>query len=490
MNLSAISDPKAYIASLSREEKAVLDRLLEPELGRVVSAERFPAGWSPRPYQSHAWNYLESGGKRACLIWHRRSGKDDLALNWAARAAHLRVGEYWHMLPEASQGRKAIWEAVSPHTGRRRIDQAFPLETRAQTRENDMVIRFRNGSLWRVVGSDNYNSLLGSTPVGIVFSEWALADPQAYGFLRPILAENGGWVVFITTPRGANHARKTYDGFRNETDCFAEVLTVDQTGVFTKEQLARELREYQHDYGEDEGNALFEQEYYCSFEAALIGSYYGSYLNRALKSGRIGPVPIERAALVHTSWDLGVSDSTAIWFIQCVGKERRLIDYHEASGVGLDEYARVLDQKQKQHNWIYGLHYFPHDIEHRELGNKGLSRVDTLKGLGIKATVVPQHNVNDGVNAVRRMLDMTWIDEKNCERGLNALRNYRRVWDEKLKMFRDAPLHDWSSHGADALRTFAAGHREAKERIGLPTFPQPSYAGLPTERGTGWMGRR
>ncbi len=363
------------------------------------------------------------------------------------------------------------------------------MELRARTREQDMVIQFKSGSLWRVVGSDNYESLLGSTPAGVVFSEWALADPNAWAFLRPILIENGGWAMFITTPRGSNHARTTLSLAQSEPAWFAQVLAAKDTEVFTPAQLAGELKEYQHDYGEEEGEALFEQEYNCSFEAALIGSYYGAYLNRMLKEGRIGSVPIDRAALVHTSWDLGVSDSTAIWFIQCVGKERRLVDYHEASGIGLDEYVRVLEDKRQAHKWVYGRHYFPHDIEVRELGNKGLSRSDTLAGLGVKATVVPLHNVMDGINAARRLLDATWIDEKRCERGLNALRNYRRAWDEKLKMFRDAPLHDWSSHGADALRTFASGFREAKAKAPDVRMPKLPTMTLPAHRGTGWMAR-
>ncbi len=484
---------EAYIAGLTNQAKAELDRMLGPQLIGQCQASKIASlrQWEPRLYQRHLWDYLDGGGTRACVIWHRRSGKDDVALNWAARAAHLRVGEYWHMLPEAVQGRKVVWDAVSPHTGRKRVDQAFPLEMREKTREQDMVIQFKNGSLWRVVGSDNYNSLMGATPVGIVFSEWALADPNAWAFLRPILMENGGWAIFITTPRGNNHAKTTLDLARQEDGWFAEVLSAEKTGVFRAEQLETELRELQHDYGQEEGSALFEQEYNCSFESALVGAYYGAYLMRATKEGRIGNVPIDRGILVHTAWDLGVSDSTAIWFIQCVGKERRLIDYHEASGVGLDEYARVLAEKQKQYGWIYGLHYFPHDIEHRELGNKGLSRVDTLASLGIKAKVVPASNVNDGINAVRRMLDSTWIDEKRCERGLNALRNYQRAWNDKLKMFSDAALHNWASHGADSLRTFACGHREAKEKPPMrPQMPKmPSYASTPHDRGVGWMGR-
>ena len=481
------ADCRTYIAGLSAEDKAELDRLIAPRTPEEVAAATLPADWGLRYYQVKAWDYLSGGGKRACLVWHRRSGKDDVALNWAAVAAHKRVGEYWHMLPETSQARKAIWDAVSPHTGRRRIDQAFPAHLRANKRNQEMAIDFKNGSLWRVVGSDNYESLLGSTPCGVVFSEWALADPNAWAFLRPILRENNGWALFITTPRGANHALKTLHLAQHDDKWFAEVLPVAKTGVFTPEQLADELRELKHDYGEEEGAALFEQEYNCSFESALIGSYYGTYLNRAQKDGRIGKIPIDRAVPVHTAWDLGVSDSTAIWFIQCVGKERRLIDYHEASGVGLDEYARVLGEKRDRYRWIYGNHYFPHDITVRELGNPGLSREDTLRGLGIKATVVPRHNVNDGINAVRRMLDAAWIDEERCERGLNALRNYRREWDERLKMFRDSALHDWSSHSADALRSFGSGFKDPKEKpapVMTITMPNVDYG---AHRGAGWM---
>lgn len=479
-----MDDPCSFISSLDIKQKAELDQIIAAELETIVVADTFPRDWKPRFYQQKAWDYLNTGGKRACLIWHRRSGKDDIALNWASKAAHLRIGEYWHMLPEASQARKAIWDAVSPHTGRRRIDQAFPVDVRANTRKNDMAIEFKNGSLWRVVGSDNYESLLGSTPAGIVFSEWALADPNAWAFLRPILIENGGWALFITTPRGSNHARKTLNLAQSDPTWFAQVLSADDTHVFSEEQLAGELKEYQHDYGKEEGEALFEQEYRCSFEAALIGSYYGAYLNRAAKEGRICKVPIDRSLLVHTGWDLGVSDSTGIWFIQRAGREYRLIDYHEAAGVGLDEYARILGQKREQYGWLYGKHYFPHDMAVRELSNGGRSRADTMQNLGYMPTIVPQSSIMDGVNATRRMLDQAWIDEERCERGLNALRNYRREWDERLKMFRDNPLHDWASHGADAIRTFACGYRDPKEKVKSANMPS---LGFERGDGTGWM---
>ena len=473
-----------HIRSLKPAEKLTFDRLF--------GLSRLPNNWTPRHYQEPVWDYLSRGGKRACLIWHRRSGKDDLALNWAAVASQRRIGDYWHMLPEQSQARKAIWDAVSPHTGERRIDQAFPPYMRERTRDADMMIRFTNGSTWRLVGSDNYNSLVGSTPAGIVFSEWALADPKADAFLRPMLAESKGWAIYITTPRGSNHALATYNLARHDPNWFAEILAADDTSVFTEAQLANELREYQKLYGVDDGRALFNQEYHCSFEGAFVGAYYGAYLTRAMREGRIGSVPIDRTLPVHTAWDLGISDATAIWFIQRAGREFRLIDYHEGSGVGLDEYARILEERQKLHRWVYGKHYFPHDVSHRELGNQGKSRIDTLKTLGLVPVVVDQSNVNDGINAVRQLLDQCWIDEKRCERGLQALRAYRREWSDKLQTFRDAPLHDSASHGADALRTFACGHREIMDKITAPPrAPLLVFeAGQKmSDRGSGWMRR-
>lgn len=485
--MGALAELEEFVRGLSPHEKAELDELIGPEeLQKAQTLSHLPHEWKPREYQFPLWDYLNEGGKRACLIWHRRSGKDDVALNWAAIAAHQRVGEYWHMLPEASQGRKVVWDAVSPHTGKRRIDQAFPRHLRDKTRDNEMVIKFKNNSIWRVVGSDNYESLLGATPAGVVFSEWALADPNAWAFLRPILAENGGWAMFITTPRGTNHAKRTLDLARSDENWFAQVLGADDTGVFTPEQLAAELHDYVGEYGKEEGRALFEQEYNCSFDSALVGSYYGAYLSRMTKDARIGNIPADRASLVHTGWDLGVSDSTAIWFIQRAGREYRLIDYHEASGVGLDEYARVLNEKRDANGWVYGFHYFPHDMAVKELSS-GKSRADTMQDLGYKPTIVPVHSIMDGVNAVRRMLDVSWINETKCERGLNALRNYRREWDDKLKMFKDSPLHDWSSHGADALRTFASGYKDPREKRKNVVVPYAStYEG---ERGTGWLGR-
>jgi phage terminase large subunit len=192
------------------------------------------------------------------------------------------------------------------------------------------------------------------------------------------------------------------------------------------------------------------------------------------------PIEINKDVKTHTAWDLGVSDSTAIWFIQCVGRERRLVDYYEASGVGLDHYAQVLNDKIREHGWKYGDHYMPHDIKHGEL-TTGRSRLQALNTLGIDAVVVPESSVLDGINVVRRMLGRTWIDLR-CERGIEALRQYRREYDDKLKDWRKNPLHDWTSHGADALRTFATGYDD-----GTTTSSDYRVRRLPSPRmGTHW----
>src|SRR3990167_126192 len=416
-----------------------------------------PNSWQPRHYQLPAWEYLEQGGKRCALVCHRRWGKDDLALHWSAVAAHTRVGSYWHMLPEYEQGRRVIWNAVNSHTGKRRIDEAFPFEVRDLTNEQEMFIRFKNGSTWQVVGSDRYDALVGAGVAGIVFSEWALANPASWGFLSPMLAENKGWALFIYTSRGRNHGWSIYQRAIQDEGWFGLRQSVDDTGVFSREALEEAHKDYQALYGAEDGDALFRQEYYCDFDAAVLGAFYGKEIRDAEAQGRIANIAVDRSVPVDTAWDLGFTDSTAIWFIQQVGRELHLIDYYDANNQGLDHYAKVLQDR----GYLYGHHYFPHDVEHHELGT-GKSRVTTLTSLKVKPVVVPLHQVNDGINATRLLFPRIWMDAKRCERGLEALRNYRREFDDKLKVYKPKPLHDWTSHGADALRCYAAGFKDSK----------------------------
>lgn len=424
---------------------------------------RLPNGWKPRPYQLPLWRYLEGGGKRAIAVWHRRSGKDDLALHWTAVSAMQKPGNHWHMLPVAKQARKAIWEAVNPHTGKRRIDEAFPPALRVSTNDQEMRIRLVNGSTWQVVGSDNYDNLVGATPIGIVFSEWALAKPSCWSFLRPILAENGGWALFVTTPRGRNHAAGMYEYAKGDPDWYASRMAADATGVFDADTLARERREYIAERGEDDGVALYEQEYMVSFDAAIVGSYYGRWMARADAEGRITALAVDRAQPIHTAWDIGVGDDTAIWVWQHNGPKIRVIDYYAASGHGVDHYVKWLTDR----GYVGGDDWVPHDAKVKEWGS-GRTRVESMIALKRRPRLVPMHGLEDGINAAREIIPICEFDAERCADGIEALRQYRREWDESRRVYKDAPLHDWSSHGSDAFRYLAMAWRELRPPVTKP----------------------
>ena len=409
---------------------------------------RLPHNWSPRPYQQDLWRYLAGGGKRAVARWHRRSGKDDVFLHWTACAAFERVGNYWYCLPEYEQARKSMWDAVNPHSGKRRVDEVFPLDIRKTTREREMMIVFGNGSTFQLVGSDNYNALMGSPPVGIVFSEYALSNPTALGYLRPILLENGGWVGFNSTPRGNNHFKSLCRLAENDPGWFYQLRTVEDTGVFTREQLEGELREMRSEHGMDYGESLWRQEYFCSFDAAVLGSIYGREMARAEQEGRCGEFAVDESVPVNTAWDLGLRDDTAIWWYQVVRGEVHVIDFHASSGKTIDEYAQIITDRAKVTGYSYGLHYLPHDAKAKTLASGGKSIQEQLAAhFGWKALrIVPALRVQDGIQAARKMLPRTWFCEKACYEGMEALKQYRREYDDQKKKLSDNPVHDWTSH--------------------------------------------
>lgn len=424
-------------------------------------------GWEPRGDQLKLWRYLAKGGLRAVEVAHRRWGKDDVALHMTMTKMMRRVGNYWHMLPQFNQCRKAVWEAVNPRTGRRRIDDVFPDELRVATRNTDMYIEIDNGSSWQLVGSDNYNALVGSPPVGIVFSEYALSDPTCWAYLSPILEENGGWAAFISTSRGNNHLKKIFDFARVTPGWFAELLTAEETPVFTRQRLIEIKQELIGAFGQELGEAMFEQEYLCSFQGAVIGSYYGKQMAAARKEGRITRVPHETGLEVYTFWDLGVDDSMTIWFMQFIGRETRVIDYYENSGMGLAHYAKILKEKP----YTYGDHYMPHDAKVREMsaGEHAKKRSEVAEDLGIRPiiTVVRPRNTDavlTGIEAARNALGSCWFDEVKCQLGISALEGYKSEYDEEKKVMKNTPFHDWTSHGADAFRTFAMGYRHRRKK--------------------------
>lgn len=422
------------------------------------------SGWRPRPYQRPLWDYLERGGKRAIGIWHRRAGKDDVLLHRTAVAAFERPATYWTALPEYAQARKALWAAVNPHTGKRRIDEAFPQELRSSTNEQEMFIRLVNGSTWQLVGSDRYNSLVGAGVAGVTFSEWALCNPSAWAYIRPMLEENGGWAAFITTPRGRNHAHDMLKMAEGNPRWFGEVLSIHDTGALTPEQAAEAQAEYVALYGEDLGRAQFEQEYLCSFNAAVLGAFYAREMVAVRAEGRIddglGAVP---GLPVHRAWDIGVRDDTSIWWWQSVGGQLYILDCYTASGAGVDHYAEIIEQRRLEHGWQDGIDFVPHDARVKEWGT-GRTRVETMQGLGLRPQVVPSASKLDGINAVRQTLPRCVFASRCEEVGVAALETYRREWDDERKAYKASEVHDWSSHLADAFRYLALSWRTASVR--------------------------
>lgn len=432
-----------------------------------------PNGWAPRSYQRPFWDYLEKGGKRAIGIWHRRAGKDDVMLHRAAVAAFERPATYWHCLPEYSQARKAIWTAVNSHTGKRRIDEAFPHELRDSTNDNEMFIRFKSGSTWQVIGSDRYNSLVGAGVAGVTFSEWALCNPASWGYISPMMRENAGWAAFITTPRGKNHAHSMYESGRKNPEWFAECLSVHDTGALSPNELEDVLQtDYIDLYGEDIGRAQFEQEYECSFNAAILGAFYAREMVAVRREGRIDAVEADPDRPVHRAWDIGVKDDTSIWWFQVVGTQVFILDCYSQSGAGVDHYAEVIEQKRKQHGWKDGVDFVPHDARVKEWGT-GRTRVETMQGLGLNPQVIPLASKLDGINAARKTLARCVFHPRTEEQGIAALEQYRREWDDDKKTFKATEVHDWASHLADAFRYLSMAWRsipEPREEKPAPVF--------------------
>jgi phage terminase large subunit len=426
-----------------------------------------PNGFKPRPYQREMWNYLEKGGKRAIAAWHRRAGKDDVLLHRTAVAAFERPATYWTALPEYAQARKALWTAVNPHSGKRRIDEAFPHAIRESTNDQEMFIRFKNGSTWQLVGSDRYNSLVGAGVAGVTFSEFALANPSAWGYIRPMLEENNGWAAFISTPRGRNHFKSLLDMAKGNPGWFAQTLSVHDTGALSPDQLEESLSEYTALYGEDLGRAQFEQEYLCSFNAAILGAFYAREMVRVRAEGRIQEIEPVPGKPVHTAWDIGVRDDTSIWWFQVVAGQVHILDCYTASGAGVEHYAEICHSKPYQR----GNDYVPHDAKVREWGT-GRTRTETMRSHGLNPILVPMATKMDGIQAARSTLARCVFHPRTEDTGLAALEQYRREWDDEKKTFRASEVHDWTSHLADAFRYLAMAWRTVPERI-VPVLRTP-----------------
>lgn len=415
-------------------------------------------GWTPRDYQLPAWRAMQNDDiKTVVLAWARRHGKDEIALHATAIKAMKRVGNYYHALPKYSQARKAIWEARDPHSGLIRWKQAFPPQIIDHVDNQTMMVKFKNGSTWQLIGSDNIDALMGTTPAGVVFSEAALADATTYAFFRPILLENKGWSIHVSSTRGKNHFYDLYKANEHSPHAFVSHISAEDTDVFTEAELDEELRTYVRLYGEALGRSLFDQEYLSRWEAAVVGAVWGRELRDMDREGRIQPLPYDPRFPVNTSWDLGVGDPTVILFWQSVGGSERLIDWLQEADTGLEFFVDQINRR----GYLYGEHFWPHDGAHREFG-AGISRRAQAKRMGLNVKVMPNIPKTDSLALASQLLKRSYINASDdapakgdCTVALNAFKAYRFKFDDKTKMLSKKPVHDENSHLADALQTYA-----------------------------------
>lgn len=440
-----------------------------------------PNDWQPRDYQMPLWSALEtfepdSGGlSRFVSVCHRRWGKDLLGINWCASASATRVGTYWHMLPTQAQGRRIVWEGMTKD-GRRFLDAfpgfgpsgqhvGLPGSWCSGIRKDDMSLSFANGSRYQVVGASDIDSLVGSNPIGIIMSEFPLYEGmKVWNLLRPILRENGGWCLWLFTPRGHNHGytlAKT--AMANESKTWFYQAQGVEDSIHKGERVVSD-KAIEDERKDGMPEPMIQQEYYVSFEAPLVGAYYGELMSNALEDGRICSVPVEPGIVTHTMWDIGMRDATAIWFLQIVGKEIHIIDFEWSAEVGLNWYANMLGEKAVKRSLVYGRHMAPHDIEVREIGAPdGRSRKETARQLGIGFKVVKRHAVEDGRNAVRTLLPKCWFDKEHCKDGIEGMKGYTRkllegqTAPDGSPMYADVHEHNWATHPADAFRIGAMG---------------------------------
>lgn len=417
--------------------------------------------FDPRDYQLKFLKAMDSGCKRAVIVWHRRSGKEITCFNWMIKQAYWhRVGTYVYFFPTSGLGRRILWDGINKD-GKRFLDY-IPMEIRdGQPNNVEMKVKLKNGSSIQIIGTDQILNV-GINPVGCIFSEYSLQDPQCWNYIRPILRENGGWAIFNFTPRGRNHAYELYLMAKNNPDWYCELLGIDHTDVLTEKDMEDERREGMSEQ-------LIQQEYYCNFDQGCEGSFYAKLLNQSILENRVCSVPFDVNAEVFTYWDLGIGDETVILFVQYIGREIHIIDMYRMDGENFAHYAHILRQFEQDKGYIYAEHWAPHDIQVRELANQSLSRWHSAKELGIFFKVCPNIPIMEGIEKVRGLFNRFWIDEEKCEYLVKCTENYHRNYNQKYNVYSDKPVHDWSSHTCDALRymavAYSKGGNDSRKRM-------------------------
>ncbi|WP_114950883.1 terminase large subunit domain-containing protein [Sphingosinicella terrae] len=421
--------------------------------GRAAKAAERPIalGYDPR----HQFIGLHLRKERwAVAVAHRRAGKTVACiadLISKASTCRRKDGRFAYIAPQLNQAKDIAWHYLLEYTE--------PFAPRRKVNASELWVELPNNrARIRLYGADNPDRLRGLYLDGVVLDEYGDMEPGMWArVIRPLLSDREGWATFIGTPRGKNAFWKMWKKAGSDPDWMQLTLKASETRLLSDKELA--------DVRKTLDDEEYAQEYECSFDAAVRGAYWGKEIAAAEAAGRIAEVPFDPALRVHTAWDLGMADSTVIWLFQPHGLagETRVIDVIKGEGVGLDWYASELDRSRERHGraggtWLWGDHFLPHDAAVRELGT-GKSRIETLRELGIHATICPNLPVEDGIQAVRQLLPRCWFDRTRCARGIEALRMYRRDYDERRQEYGLRPVHDWTSHYADAFRYFAVGYR-------------------------------
>ena len=410
--------------------------------------------YKPREHQLKVHELLD--GKRfAVVVAHRRFGKTVAALNHLIREAVLNEKEtprYAYIAPTYGQAKRVAWDYLVKYT--------TPLG--GTNNISELRVDFW-GRRIQLYGSDNPDSLRGQYFDGVIIDEVGDQNPKIWtDIVRPALTDRKGWCLFIGTPKGHNHFKELRDRAEKEDGWGLLEFKASETGVVDD----TELKAARNEMGEDK----YRQEFECSFDAAVEGSYYGQILNELEDKKHMQEIPREELSRTFTAWDLGMGDSTSIWVAQLVGTEVRLLDYYENHGVGLDHYVKWI----KDNDYLKAEHILPHDVRVRELGT-GKSRMEMLEEAGLEVKISPRMGLDDGIQAVRRLLPRCWFNVPKVQTGLNCLRNYRRDYDEKRKIFYERPLHDWSSHGSDSFRYLALGLDEGHSTWSKPINQTPKW---------------
>lgn len=421
--------------------------------------QRIIIPYSPR---EQFWEFHNRKERWACVVAHRRAGKTVACVNDLIKGALSCTKpnpRFAYIAPLHVQAKDVAWGYV------KEFSAAIP---GVETNESELRVDYPNGGRVRLYGADNFDRMRGIYLDGVVLDEYADMDPRVWPeVIRPALSDRRGWATFIGTPKGRNAFFETFEAAKERDDWHALLLKASETFIVPDEELA--------DARSMMTPEQYEQEYECSFDAAILGAYYGREIAEAERQGRICELPPDLALPVHTSWDLGKGvDSTSIFFWQIAPNGIRVFDFYENQGYDLDHYAAELKVRASDGGYKFGTHYLPHDVRAIILGMKRTrleQLMELLKGHG-KLSVVTHHEVADGINAARMTLKRTWFDADKCKFALEALRQYRTEYDEKAKVFKKTPKHDWSSHCADAFRYLAMAWREI---VGEPPpKPKPS----------------